>query len=69
MAPSAFEEPFYIQPEADHCYTIIALHGRGSQGPEVCRNSTELKRIVGWSTFRLFHVIHEDQTLSFVHGG
>jgi len=34
--PSAFEPPHIILPTALHTHTIIALHGRGSQGPEVC---------------------------------
>jgi len=33
--PSAFEPPHIILPTALHTHTIIALHGRGSQGPEV----------------------------------
>lgn len=34
--PSAFEPPHIILPTALHTHTVIALHGRGSQGPEVC---------------------------------
>lgn len=57
ISPSAFEDPFYIQPEAEHSHTIIALHGRGSQGPEVCRSSTGSKRISQWLTFRLTSIM------------
>ena len=32
--PSAFEPPHIIPPSLPHTHTIIALHGRGSQGPE-----------------------------------
>lgn len=35
MAPSPFEPPHIVLPTTDHSHTIIALHGRGSQGPEV----------------------------------
>lgn len=35
MAPSAFEMPLYVLPTSQHTHTVIALHGRGSQGPEV----------------------------------
>ena len=35
MAPSAFEHPHVVSPTNCHTHTVIALHGRGSQGLEV----------------------------------
>lgn len=32
--PSAFPPLHTIKPTSTHTHTIIALHGRGSQGPE-----------------------------------
>ncbi|KAL8692934.1 MAG: hypothetical protein Q9218_002136 [Villophora microphyllina] len=34
MTPSNFEPPYIVLPTTQHTHTIIALHGRGSQGPE-----------------------------------
>lgn len=39
--PSQFPQPYVLAPTADtHTHTIIALHGRGSNGPEVRSSST-----------------------------
>lgn len=35
MASSSFIPPFYISPATHHTHTIVALHGRGNQGPTV----------------------------------
>ena len=42
-APSPFEEPYVVPPTTTHTHTIIALHGRGSQGPEFASELFENK--------------------------
>lgn len=40
--PSQFPQPYVLAPTADtHTHTIIALHGRGSNGSEVRSSSTK----------------------------
>ncbi len=64
MTPSDFEPPHIVLPTARHTHTIIALHGRGSQGPEVCQGKGLLENILQTNRPQFAEELLEQKTSS-----
>ncbi|KAI4256041.1 MAG: hypothetical protein LQ352_002273 [Teloschistes flavicans] len=54
MTPTEFEAPHIVLPTIRHTHTIIALHGRGSQGPEFAEELFEKETSSGYTLQQAF---------------